>query len=228
MAEKVAQKEINVVRSIFLKVFELLHNEYGELGWWPADSPYEVMLGAILTQNTNWKNVEQAITNLRKANCLTPEAIDLILTEELATLIRPSGYFNVKADRIKNFNVWYLANGQYSELVKLDTEELRNELLGIKGVGYETADDILLYAFERPVFVIDAYYRRVFSRIGIVDKDSCYEQLRHHIESHIDSDIKLYNQFHALLVEHCKNVCRVKPLCNGCVLKHADICSYSL
>ncbi len=226
VAEKVAEKEKNEVKAVFDKVYLLLEAEYGDLKWWPAETPYEVMLGAILTQNTNWKNVERAIDNLKEADCITADAVDAVAIEKLAELIRPSGYFNIKADRIKNFNSWYLVNGQYLQLSKIDTEKLRKMLLSINGVGHETADDILLYAFDRPVFVIDAYYRRVFSRIGIVTKKSSYEHLRLHAQQHIKQDVKLYNQYHALLVEHCKKICKVKPVCHNCVLRKKGICKY--
>ncbi len=220
-------KERNDAKFVFAKVYELLDQEYGALNWWPAETSYEVMLGAILTQNTNWKNVERAIINLKNADCITPESIDFVALSDLAELIRPSGYFNIKAERIKNFNSWYVNNGQYEQLAKVETDELRKMLLDVKGVGYETADDILLYAFERPVFVIDAYYRRVFSRIGIIDKSISYEALRIHIQEHIDQNVLLYNQYHALLVEHCKNICKVKPVCNNCILLKEGMCSFA-
>ncbi len=213
-------------KQIFYKVYDLLNTYYGDLEWWPAETPYEVMVGSILTQNTNWKNVEKAIDNLKLENCLSPQAIENIDNNILVELIRPSGYFNIKAQRIKNFNSWYIQHGEFEKLHKVETNKLRKMLLEVNGVGYETADDILLYAFERPVFVIDAYYRRIFSRIGIVNNDAKYESLRLHAQQHIKADSDLYNQYHALLVEHCKGTCKVKPCCEECVLKQNHICFY--
>ncbi|THB73318.1 MAG: endonuclease III domain-containing protein [Gammaproteobacteria bacterium] len=223
----VAEKARSDVSSVFNKVYSSLEEEYGDLDWWPADTPYEVMLGAILTQNTNWKNVEKAIENLKLNGCITPGAINSIQSDELAEYIRPSGYFNIKAKRIKNFNRWYIENGEYNKLISIETDKLRKMLLGVNGVGYETADDILLYAFERPVFVIDSYYRRIFSRIGIIDNQTGYEALRHYAQRHIEQDVSLYNQYHALLVEHCKSTCKVKPNCLGCILRNNGICFFS-
>ena len=141
---------------------------YGPQYWWPADSAFEVMTGAILTQNTAWTNVEQAIGNLKKHKKLSARSILGLKHEQLADLIRPSGYFNIKARRLKNYCNWYQESGEFTELNTRDTQVLRNALLKVNGVGPETADDILLYAFERPVFVIDAYTRRLFSRLGLI------------------------------------------------------------
>lgn len=224
MADQKRRKDAKQL--IFQQIYEQLNKQYGDLNWWPAQSPYEVMIGAILTQNTNWKNVEKAINNLVDVNCLTSTAISLIPIKDLAELIRPSGYFNIKADRLKSFNSWYVENGEYEKLTIIETATLRDMLLSIKGVGPETADDILLYAFERPVFVVDAYFRRIFSRIGIIEKDTQYEMLRSVAEQNISNDTQIYNQYHALLVEHCKKVCKVKPNCYQCVLADASICSF--
>jgi endonuclease III related protein len=198
--------------------FEWLYEAYGPQHWWPGDTPFEVMIGAILTQNTAWSNVEKAMASLKAVDCLSPEAIFALPHESLAGLLRPSGYFNVKARRLQDFCEWYLAQGGYKTLAREETEALRRRLLGIKGLGPETADDILLYAFKRPVFVIDAYTRRLFARIGVIQGDEGYEELRYMFESALGPDVALYNEFHALIVRHAKAVCKSRPVCSGCGL----------
>lgn len=216
------------------------------------------MVGAVLTQNTAWTNVEKAIARLQAARALTPERVVTVPSQRLAGWLRPAGYFNVKARRLKNFCAWYLEQGGYDALRRWDTEPLRAGLLSVNGVGYETADDILLYAFERPVFVIDAYTRRIFARLGLVDEGSGYETLRHTFESALRHETRggaaipviarrspaarkggpragrhqalptaatvhrrlvgLFNEYHALIVRHGKDVCRVRPACDRCTL----------
>jgi endonuclease III related protein len=199
-------------------IFEWLYKAYGPQHWWPGDTPFEVMVGAILTQNTAWSNVEKAMASLKALDCLSPEAILALSHESLAGLLRPSGYFNVKARRLQGFCEWYLAQGGYKTLAREETAALRRRLLGIKGLGPETADDILLYAFKRPVFVIDAYTRRLFARIGVIQGDEGYEELRYVFESALGPDVALYNEFHALIVRHAKEVCKSQPTCSGCGL----------
>ena len=148
-------------RSVLLEIYRRLNQSYGAQHWWPADSTFEVMVGAILTQNTSWINVEKAINNLKEVDVLNVHSLIELSEDKLAKLIRPSGYFNVKAKRIKHFVCWFEAEGQFNGLKKLDDQTLRNRLLEVNGIGPETADDILLYAFERPVFVIDSYTRRL-------------------------------------------------------------------
>lgn len=198
--------------------FNTLQKRYGEMSWWPADSPFEVMVGAILTQNTNWVNVERAIANLKAKGKLSAEAIVKSRHDHLAAWIKPSGYFNIKAKRLRAFCEWYQAEGGYEALSDRETNLLRHQLLAIHGVGPETADDMLLYAFERPVFVIDAYTRRIFSRIGLIDGDEGYEVLRAAFEAALGEDVVLFNQAHALIVEHAKQHCRTKPICENCPL----------
>jgi endonuclease III related protein len=166
-------------------IFEWLYEAYGPQHWWPGDMPFEVMIGAILTQNTAWSNVEKAIASLKAIDCLNPRAILALSHGSLAGLLRPSGYFNVKARRLQGFCEWYLAQGGYKILAREETEALRRKLLGLNGLGPETADDILLYAFKRPVFVIDAYTRRLFARIGVIRGDEGYEELRSVVPSRI-------------------------------------------
>ncbi len=204
-----------------ITVYHHLFKHYGPQQWWPAETPFEVMVGAVLTQNTAWSNVEKAITNLKAAEALSPEAIVATEHDVLAEMLRPSGYFNIKAKRLKNYCHWYLRQGGFAALNKLSDNELRHALLSVNGVGPETADDILLYAFERPLFVIDAYTRRLFSRLGMLEHDSGYESLRHHFETELQKEknrVTLFNEYHALIVMHAKEHCRVKPYCQGCPL----------
>ena len=163
-------------------------------------------------------NVEKAIQNLISHNCLDAEKIIRSNADQLAALLKPSGYFNIKTKRIKNYCHWYLAQGGYLRLATRDTEQLRNDLLSINGIGPETADDIMLYAFERPVFVIDAYTRRLFSRLGLIDGTRSYELIRKFFEEKLGEDVALYNEFHALIVQHAKMVCKKQPECQGCCL----------
>lgn len=203
------------------ELFEQLFAHYGAQNWWPAETPFEVMLGAILTQNTAWTNVEKAILNLKNLSELNPQALLAMPHESLAEAIRPSGYFNLKAERVQNLCSLLLDN---RELHKLADLELRTQLLGVTGIGPETADDILLYAFQRPVFVIDAYTRRLLGRIGCIDGDLAYEDLRQTIEQALAADAEYYNEFHALIVIHAKNVCCKQPRCSECQL--TALCSY--
>ena len=201
-------------------IFERLLEQHGPQDWWPGETPFEIMVGAVLTQNTAWINVERAIANLRQARHLDAHRILEADDSELASLLRPSGYFNVKAARLKNYCRWYLQAGGFEVLRGWPTERLRHALLGVKGVGPETADDILLYAFERPVFVVDAYTRRIFSRLGHCASDVGYESLRHAFEHALAPDVALYNEYHALIVAHGKDICRPRPRCDRCALRH--------
>ena len=207
-------------------VFNHLYKRYGPQQWWPAETPFEVMVGAVLTQNTAWTNVERAIANLKQADALSPEAITAAPHEILAEWLRPSGYFNIKAKRLKNYCEWYQQQGGFDALSKLDDHALRQAVLSVNGVGPETADDIVLYAFERPVFVIDAYTRRIFSRLGLLEHDMGYEAMRHHFEQQLAKEndrVALFNEYHALIVIHAKEHCRVKPLCRGCPLRRGCV-----
>ncbi len=199
-------------------IFEGLYHAYGPQHWWPGETPFEVMVGAILTQNTAWSNVEKAIACLKALDRLYPEAIVALPEEDLARLLRPAGYFNIKARRLKGFCGWYLDRGGYESLSREKTGDLRAGLLAIKGIGPETADDILLYAFKRPVFVIDAYTGRLFARLGYIRGDEGYEALRSLFEAALGADVPLYNEFHALIVRHAKEVCKSRPACSVCPL----------
>ncbi|WP_026289627.1 endonuclease III domain-containing protein [Thioalkalivibrio sulfidiphilus] len=199
-------------------VYQLLLEAHGPQHWWPARTRFEVMVGAVLTQNTAWRNVERAIAALKAANALSPEAMLALSDAELARLIRPSGYFNVKARRLKALCRWYLDHGGRRRLRHWPTEKLRASLLSVHGIGPETADDILLYAFDRPVFVIDAYTRRLLGRLGHPYAQASYEDFRVSLESVLGADTELFNEYHALIVAHGKDVCRPKPRCEQCVL----------
>ncbi len=207
----------------FKNIYQLLYRHYGAQHWWPGETPFEVMVGAVLTQNTAWSNVEKAIANLKQAEALDPHVIARLPHARLARLLKPSGYFNIKANRLRNFCAWYLEQGGLEALSRLTTPVLRKRLLTVNGVGPETADDILLYAFERPVFVIDAYTRRLHGRLGQIRGDEDYETLRALFEKRLRSTkkVKLFNEFHALIVRHAKEVCRPRPRCSLCCLSGA-------
>lgn len=203
-----------------MEVFEALFKSYGALNWWPADTPFEVCVGAILTQNTNWVNVEKAILNLKRAGVLSAEALYEMEQERLAELIRPSGFFNVKSDRLKEFVGWMLDRyGSLEAMFSGEWQPLREELLAVRGIGRETCDSILLYAGDKPSFVVDAYTKRLFSRLGLVSESAGYEEIRALFMNALPHDRALFNEYHALIVEHCKRHCRKKPLCEGCPLK---------
>jgi endonuclease-3 related protein len=203
-------------------IYRRLFRHYGPQHWWPGDTPFEVMVGALLTQNTSWSNVERAIGNLAAADSLDARTIARMTPARLARLLRPAGYFNVKTRRLQNFCRWYLQHGGYDALRALDTETLRRALLSVNGVGLETADDMALYAFRRPVFVIDAYTRRIFSRLGLDNGKEGYEALRRMFERRLPGDVQLFNEYHALIVRLGKDVCRKRPRCGECCL--APVC----
>ena len=197
-----------------LEIYDTLLNAYGRRYWWPAKTPFEMMVGAILTQNTTWLNVEKAIGNFGEH--LSPEFIASASNDELAQIIRPSGYYNQKAIKLKALTEWY---GRYSYDVKkamqMDGYFLRSELLAVKGVGCETADSILLYALNKPFFVVDTYTKRILYRLG-KDLPNTYDGLRLEIEADIPQDLYLYSEFHALIVEHAKRYCKKAPSCGAC------------
>jgi endonuclease-3 related protein len=202
------------------EIYDLLYKRFGPQDWWPGDTPFEVIVGAILTQNTNWTNVEKAIINIKNADLLTPEKLHHIDITKLAALIRPAGYFNIKAKRLKNFLDWFFENydGKLVNLEKVRTSELREQLLSVKGIGPETADSILLYAFNRPVFVVDAYTARSCARHQLINEDADYHQIQETFESNLPCDTQLFNEYHALIVNLGKNYCKPTPKCEECPL----------
>ena len=222
-AKQNADGQISGAQRFMLQlVYDRLFDTYGHQHWWPGETPFEVCVGAILTQNTNWGNVEKAIVNLKGAGKLSVSGIAGLEPSALAELIRPAGYYNLKALRLQNF-VRFLVeqyNGSLDSLFSNPWQQTRIELLNVKGIGPETADSILLYAGEKPNFVVDAYTRRIFSRLGMVPDDISYDQLRAFFMDQLPADTALFNEFHALIVIHCKQACRTKPLCSNCCLKN--------
>lgn len=217
------------------EIYALLFARFGPQHWWPGDTPFEVIIGAILTQNTNWSNVEKAIVNLKNQRLLTPAKLHAIDTKKLASLIRPAGYFNIKAGRLKNFLNWFFENYscKLKNLEGVPTPDLRQQLLSVKGVGPETADSILLYALNRPVFVVDAYTARICSRHYLIEEDADpsvvssgpnrYHHIQQLFESNLPSDVQLFNEYHALLVRLGKEFCRPAPKCESCPLNHLPL-----
>ncbi|MHB9096306.1 MAG: endonuclease III domain-containing protein [Syntrophales bacterium] len=213
-------------RSDLLSVYNLLDGHFGNLHWWPAEGPFEVMVGAILTQNTAWTNVEKALTALKEKRLLSPAAIDRIDEETLAGIIRPSGYYHVKAKRLKSLVRFFLEEyaGSIETMSAQELPALREKLLGIRGVGPETADSILLYACGKPVFISDAYTRRILLRHRLIPEDADGQQIRDLFMTHLPHDVSLFNQFHALFVYTGKTFCRTEPKCDLCPLRilHAE------
>jgi endonuclease-3 related protein len=209
------------MKNRLLEIFDTFLAHYGPLFWWPADSPFEVCVGAILTQNTNWGNVEKAIANMKSEGLLSPEALHEAASDRLAEVIRPAGYFNVKSRRLKDFIDWLFLEyeGSLERMFCGDWRELRRELLTVRGIGPETADSILLYAGHKPSFVVDAYTKRLFSRLGFIGESASYEEVRALFMETLPPDTAMYNEYHALIVEHCKQFCRKKPLFAQCPLK---------
>ncbi|MGQ9571656.1 MAG: endonuclease III domain-containing protein [Dehalococcoidia bacterium] len=207
-----------------LDVYRRLYAAYGPQHWWPGDSPFEVVVGAILTQAAAWVNVEKAIANLRAAGILSPQGLLTVGLDEFARLIYPAGYYNAKARKLKAFLEMLFARhgGDLDALFALPLPQLRWELLSTHGIGPETADAIILYAAHKPVFVIDAYTRRVFSRLGLTPARDSYAAWQALFSDALPPDVQLFNEYHALIDRHAKTVCRKAPLCDQCCLR--DIC----
>lgn len=213
-------------RHILLEIYQRLLTGYGPQHWWPGDSPFEVIIGAILTQSAAWINVEKAINNLKSAGSLSPKPLLRMPLKELAQLIRPSGYYNAKAVKLKAFLMWLdkSCRNDLDALSSIPTDELRNRLLSVHGIGPETADSILLYALNRPVFVIDAYTKRIIGRIGLLSEKNNYIAYQTYFMQNLPADLQLFNEYHALLVRLGKEACRKKPDCLKCCL--VDMCRY--
>ncbi|MFW5981510.1 MAG: endonuclease III domain-containing protein [bacterium] len=202
-------------------IYDILFAHFGPQDWWPAESKLETIIGAILTQSVNWTNVEKAIANLKENNLLSIEALKEIDEDRLAELIRPSGYYNMKAKKLKAFIEFLLEEyqGSMKYLFQEELDTLRDKLLNVYGIGPETADSILLYAGEYPTFVIDAYTKRILSRVGLSKVDIKYQQLKTLIMNNFSPDLKNYNEFHALLVKLAKENCKKSnPVCDNCIL----------
>ena len=208
-----------------LDIYQRLYDAYGPQGWWPADDRFEVIVGAVLTQNTSWRNVEKAIWNLRAAGVLSPHGLRESLESDLARLVYPSGYYNTKARKLQAFARY--VGDRYGDdldaLASCDAATLRGELLEVYGIGEETADDILLYALGKPVFVVDAFTKRLFYRLGLAAESGPYSEYQAMFEKNLAPDAALFEEYHALIVRQAGEVCRkTRPLCEGCVL--LDIC----
>ena len=209
------------MRALLMNIYNRLYKAYGPRHWWPGETPFEVMVGAILTQNTSWKNVEKAIQFLKDSGDLHLERIYRLKTSPLASLIRPSGFFRVKAKRLKAF-VNFLFEEYDGDIGKMGGESLpvlRQKLLGVNGLGPETADSILLYGLEKPVFVVDAYTKRILSRHGMISEKASYEEIQRLFMDHLPRDERLFNEYHALLVHLGKTLCKKTPRCALCPLK---------
>jgi endonuclease-3 related protein len=210
------------VSSRLYTIYKKLYQYFGAQNWWPGDSPFEVMVGAILTQNTNWGNVERAISNLKKEKLLCPDKLYRLSHRKLASLIKPAGYYNIKTKRLKSFLRFFLKNyqGSIKKMCLVDTQQLRLRLLSVNGIGQETADSILLYALNKPIFVIDAYTKRILSRHRLIKEDAAYAGVQNFFMRNLKKEVQLFNEYHALLVQLGKNFCLKKtPKCAACPLK---------
>jgi endonuclease-3 related protein len=220
MGISVLQKK-RKISSRLQRIYRKLFLVFGPQHWWPAQTPFEVIVGAILVQNTNWINVERAISFLKDKGALTPQRIKNMRLARLATLIKPAGYFNVKANRLKSF-IRFLFLTYKGDVRLMRSQEpifLRKQLLGVNGIGEETADSILLYALDKPFFVIDAYTRRIFSRHGVLESKVPYALAQKFFMDHLPQSVRMYNEYHALIVKLAKDFCRTKPLCEKCPLR---------
>jgi endonuclease III related protein len=212
---------LNAAKSaLLMDLFHLLFKQYGPQHWWPGDEPFEIITGAILTQSAAWSNVEKAISSLKKAGALAPASLRDLPLEDLAELIHSCGYYNAKSVKLKAFARWLGENYQdnLAKLFSVDASALRELLLQVHGIGEETADSILLYAGNKPVFVIDAYTRRIIDRLGLAPGGGKYADYQDLFMHNLPADVRLYNEYHALFVAQGKNFCRKKPRCEGCCL----------
>jgi endonuclease-3 related protein len=213
-----------MMKDRLIKIYETLYQAFGPRDWWPGETPFEVMVGAVLTQNTSWKNVEKAIQRLKEKGVLNSKGIHQLQKSQLASLIRSSGYYRIKADRLKTFVDFLFKeyDGNVEKMKKERVETLRQTLLGIKGIGPETADSILLYGLKKPIFVIDAYTKRILSRHGMISERATYEEIQKLFMDHLPLDVKLFNEYHALIVHLGKTVCKKIPRCDICPLNSIE------
>lgn len=222
-------KNLNLLKGIaamvqdkLTDIYQRLYKHFGPQAWWPGETPFEVMVGAVLTQNTSWINVEKAIDNLKRAGVMSLGRLSELPVDLLAEYIHPAGYFNIKAGRLQNLlaAVGQRYGGSLDAMLEEETEELRRVLLSVKGIGPETADSILLYAAERPVFVVDAYTYRILLRHELIPEDFGYDDLQQLFMDNLESDVRLFNEFHALLVCAGKEFCKkTAPKCSVCPLE---------
>ena len=209
---------------VLKNIYKRLLDVYGRQEWWPAKTKFEVIVGAILTQNTNWVNVEKALKNIRAEGLLNFKALNSISLEKLALLIKPAGYYNVKAKRIKSFLKFFSAEyqGSVRNMLREDSNLQREKLLKVNGIGPETADSILLYAVGIPIFVVDAYTKRIFSRHGFVKLEDDYSVIQRLFMDNLELDEGVFNEYHALIVKLAKEHCKVKPECEQCPLSELN------
>ncbi len=220
-----SSKEASIARKKIRITFKKLLKRFGRLDWWPAETRDEVIIGAILTQNTNWSNVEKALSNLRDSDSLSLKSLLKINKKRLAELIRPSGFYKQKAKRLSEFSNYVYKNyGGLDDFFRMDMQSLREELLSLNGIGMETADSILLYAADKPIFVIDAYTKRIISRMLGLPSEPGYLELQSFISSAIRNNLETYKEFHAQFVQLAKENCRKKPICKSCPI--LNICTY--
>jgi endonuclease-3 related protein len=230
---------LKIAPSSLSRIYEILIDNHGPQGWWPiidqkslksvyhlnaprSDSDrFEITIGAILTQNIAWKNVEKALANLKRASLLRPTGILEISDDKLAQLIRSTGYYNQKVKKIRSFMEWFASYSNSFKRIALLGPALRDDLLNVKGIGPETADSIMLYALGIKTFVVDAYTRRILSRLGIISGNECYSSIQRLFHEEFSGDIREYNDYHALIVTHAKEFCAKKPLCNNCCLSES-------
>ena len=214
----------NKAQVILEEIHQRLFSRFGPQHWWPGETPFEVIVGAVLTQNTNWGNVEKAIKNLKKKNLLKPRKMKEISEKRLARLIRPSGYFNIKARRLKSFVDFLFKEyrGSLKNMFEEDYLKLRAKLLRVKGIGLETADSILLYAGEKPMFVVDAYTKRILSRHNLIEDKASYSEIQNLFMDSLSCDEKLFNEYHALLVKLGKDICKSVPQCHICPIREVN------
>lgn len=213
------------VQQLLTDIYQRLYDFFGPQSWWPGDTPFEVMIGAVLTQNTNWRNVEKAMDNLKRAGMLSYEELSSLPPGLIAEYIRPAGYYNIKAVRL--MNLFAMIRERYEnrleDLFSAETEVLRQDLLAVQGIGPETADSILLYAANRPVFVVDAYTYRILLRHDLIAEEYGYQEIQDFFMDHLEPDSILYNEFHALIVCTGKEFCKKRaPRCQGCPLGPGD------
>ena len=208
------------MKTLLMEIYNRMYQAYGPQHWWPGETAFEMMVGAILTQNTSWMNVEKAIDVLKRKGVLTPEGLHQLRKPALASMIRSSGYYRVKADRLKAFIdfLWEDYGGNIKSMGTRPLDELRDQLLQVKGVGPETADSILLYGLRKPIFVIDAYTKRILSRHGIISEKASYDEAQKRFMDHLPHEESLFNEYHALIVRVGKTLCKKTPKCGICPL----------
>jgi endonuclease-3 related protein len=209
------------MKNLLMEIYSKLYQAYGPRHWWPGDTSFEVMVGAILTQNTSWRNVEKVIQKLKRKGVLNPRGMHHLKKSQLAPLIKSSGYYRIKTDRLKFFIDFFFEeyDGNVKKMGRERLGVLREKLLGVKGIGPETADSILLYGLRKPIFVVDAYTKRILSQHGLISEKASYEEVQKLFMDHLPMDEKLFNEYHALLVHLGKTVCKKKPRCDICPLE---------